>query len=251
MLACSFGFEHGRAHHSGAQLYFGTDDVSKGQTMHTDQFGLADDDYIPDADSDSAAVVDGFFDYFAAELPDSDGLIAEMRTRLTESEAEDAYRIVDEPAGYNLRMTLALVVAYRTLRPRLGRDAAIALVRAAFVEPLGDAVAASTRAMLDSAEDPFAAMVAVSKAREEFAFGAGFTFERPVDHDRGYHLNVVRCFYHEVLVAHSAPELTPVMCEFDANWIGAIEPRAHGFRFRRTTTIGLGGSHCPFHFDRT
>ncbi|GAB4583797.1 L-2-amino-thiazoline-4-carboxylic acid hydrolase [Nocardia sp. IFM 10818] len=43
---------------------------------------------------------------------------------------------------------------------------------------------------------------------------------------------------------------TPVLCEFDANRIGAIEPERHGFRFERTTTIGVGGSHCPFHFDR-
>ncbi|MEU0505309.1 L-2-amino-thiazoline-4-carboxylic acid hydrolase [Nocardia sp. NPDC005998] len=218
--------------------------------MNTDRFGLADDDHAPDADSDSAVVVDAFFDHLATALPDSDDLIGEMRTRLTELEAENAHRVVDEPAAYNLRMTLALVVAYRTLRPRLGRDVTIALVRAAFVEPLGDAVAASTRAMLDSAEDPFAAMVALSKMQEVSTYGAGFTFERPVDDDRGYHLNIVRCFYHEVLAAHSAPELTPVMCEFDANWIDAIDPRAHGFRFQRTTTIGLGGSHCPFHFDR-
>ncbi|WP_433734573.1 L-2-amino-thiazoline-4-carboxylic acid hydrolase [Nocardia sp. CA-129566] len=51
--------------------------------------------------------------------------------------------------------------------------------------------------------------------------------------------------------ARGRTELTTEMCEFDANWIDVIDPRAHGFRFQRTTTIGLGGSHCPFHFDRT
>ncbi|WP_330231298.1 L-2-amino-thiazoline-4-carboxylic acid hydrolase [Nocardia sp. NBC_00508] len=104
---------------------------------------------------------------------------------------------------------------------------------------------------MDAAPDPFAAMVVVSKARERYAFGDGFTFVRPVDDDRAYHVDVTRCFYHEVLVAHSAAELTPVMCEFDANWIGAIDPAKHGFGFERSTTIGRGGSHCPFHFDRT
>lgn len=220
--------------------------------MHTDQFGLAGDDYTPDLENDSMAIVDGFFDHIAAGLPDlPDELVAEMRTRLIELEAANADRVVDEPARYNLRMTLALVVAYRALRPRLGRDEAIAMVRAAFVEPLGDVVRESTLAMLDTAEDPFAAMVAVSKVREEHAFGAGFTFARPVDDEDRYHVNVVRCFYHEVLTAHSVPELTPVMCEFDANWIGAIDPPTHGFRFDRATTIGFGGPYCPFHFDRT
>ncbi|MEV6140362.1 L-2-amino-thiazoline-4-carboxylic acid hydrolase [Nocardia sp. NPDC051990] len=109
---------------------------------------------------------------------------------------------------------------------------------------------ASTRTMLDAAADPFDAMVEVSKSREIHAFGAGFGFERPADDDHHYHLEVVRCFYHDVLAAHSAAELTPAMCAFDSNWIAAIDPGKHGFRFDRTTTIGLGGSRCPFHFDR-
>ncbi|WP_194833546.1 L-2-amino-thiazoline-4-carboxylic acid hydrolase [Nocardia sp. XZ_19_369] len=222
--------------------------------MHTDPFDLADNDYVPDAARDSAAVVEAFSDHLAAGLPDADlpeDLIADMRGELAELEAADAHRCVDEPARYNLRMTLALVVAYRALRPRLGRDATIAALRSAFVEPLGDAVQEATRSMLDSADDPFAAMVAVSKSREEHAFGAGFTFERPADDHQRYHVDVVQCFYHDVLVAHSASELTPVMCEFDANWIRAIDPAKHGFRFDRATTIGFGGTHCPFHWERT
>ncbi|WP_405163726.1 L-2-amino-thiazoline-4-carboxylic acid hydrolase [Nocardia sp. NBC_01499] len=222
--------------------------------MNTDPFGLAGDEYVPDVAGDSAAIVDAFFDHLAGSLRDDDlpdDLFAGMRRSLIELTAADAERCVDEPARANLRMTLALVVAYRALRPRLGRDVTIAALRAAFVEPLGDVVQAGTKAMLDAADDPFAAMVAVSKAREKYAFGAGFDFARTVDDDESYHLDVVRCFYHDVLVAHSAPELTPVMCEFDANWIGAIDPAKHGFRFERVTTIGLGGTHCPFHWDRT
>ncbi|QBS46597.1 L-2-amino-thiazoline-4-carboxylic acid hydrolase [Nocardia sp. CS682] len=222
--------------------------------MHTDPFGLADNNYVPDVARDSAAVVEALFDHLAAGLAHADlpeGLFVDMRRALAELEAVNAHRCVDEPARYNLRMTLALVVAYRALLPRLGGDAAIAALRGAFVEPLGDAVQEATRSMLDSAEDPFAAMVAVSKSREEHAFGAGFTFERPVDDHQRYHVDVVQCFYHDVLVAHSASELTPVMCEFDANWIRAIDPAEHGFRFDRATTIGVGGTHCPFHWERT
>ncbi|MBE1588458.1 hypothetical protein ACFPOI_53680 [Nonomuraea angiospora] len=92
-------------------------------------------------------------------------------------------------------MTLALVAAYELLLPRLGRPATIEAVRTAFVEPLGEATRQGTLAMLDAAPDPFLALVAVSKSREEHAFGKGFVFER-------------------------------------------------------RTTIGLGGSHCPFHFTR-
>ncbi|MFI7128956.1 L-2-amino-thiazoline-4-carboxylic acid hydrolase [Nonomuraea sp. NPDC050153] len=215
--------------------------------MSTDQFGLAGGDYVPDPDGDTTLILDGFYGHLARE---HDDLVAAMRARHEELEAANRHRIVDEPARHNLRMTLALVAAYELLLPRLGRAATIEAVRVAFVEPLGEATRHGTRAMLDTAPDPFLAMVAVSRSREEHAFGKGFVFERPVDDDQRYHVDVRRCFYHDVLVANGAPELTPVMCAFDANWIEAIEPDRHGFGFERRTTIGLGGTHCPFHFTR-
>ncbi|MGW5154237.1 L-2-amino-thiazoline-4-carboxylic acid hydrolase [Nonomuraea wenchangensis] len=215
--------------------------------MSTDQFGLAGGDYVPDPDRDTTLLLDAFYDRLATTDAD---LTAAMRARQDELEAANRSRIIDEPARHNLRLTLALVAAYEILRPRLGRQQAIAAVQAAFVEPFGDAMKAGTRAMLDQAPDAFRAMVEMSKSREEHAFGKGFVFERPVDDDERYHLDVRWCFYHDVLVANGAPELTPAMCAFDANWIEAIEPRRHGFRFERRTTIGMGGTHCPFHFDR-
>ncbi|MEU6792375.1 L-2-amino-thiazoline-4-carboxylic acid hydrolase [Nonomuraea wenchangensis] len=215
--------------------------------MSTDQFGLAGGDYVPDPDRDTTLLLDAFYERLATTDAD---LTAAMRARQDELEAANRSRIVDEPARHNLRLTLALVAAYEVLRPRLGRRQAIAAVQAAFVEPFGDAMKEGTRAMLDQAPDAFRAMVEMSKSREEHAFGKGFVFERPVDDDESYHLDVRRCFYHDVLVANGAPELTPAMCAFDANWIEAIEPHRHGFRFERRTTIGMGGTHCPFHFDR-
>jgi hypothetical protein len=41
------------------------------------------------------------------------------------------------------------------------------------------------------------------------------------------------------------------MCAFDKAWIEAIDPARQGFRFDRATTIGYGGSYCPFRFTRT
>ncbi|MET8867922.1 L-2-amino-thiazoline-4-carboxylic acid hydrolase [Nonomuraea sp. NPDC004580] len=212
--------------------------------MSTDQFGLAGGGYVPDPDRDTTLLLDAFYDQLS-EYP-----TAAMRARQDELEAANEHLIVDEPARHNLRLTLALVAAYEVLLPRLGREQAIDAVRAAFVEPLGDTMEQGTRAMLDAAPDAFHAMVELSRSREEYAFGKGFVFERPVDDGTRYHLDVRRCFYHDVLVANGAPELTPAMCAFDANWIEAIDPDRHGFRFERRTTIGTGGTHCPFHFSR-
>jgi hypothetical protein len=222
--------------------------------MTTDPFQSAEGGYVPDPDRDTAAVIDGFMAQLAITLRDHRlpaGLLAAIQARHRELESQNADMIVDEPARYNLRMTLALVAAYEALRPRLGRDEAVAAIEAAFVRPFAPAVREATRAMLDAAPDPYRAMVALCKSRETEAFGAGFAFWRPADDDQRYHLDVHRCFYHDVLAANGAAELTPVMCAFDQAWIEAIDPGRHGFRFDRATTIGLGGTHCPFHFSRT
>ncbi|GAA5066924.1 L-2-amino-thiazoline-4-carboxylic acid hydrolase [Nocardia callitridis] len=220
--------------------------------MTTGQFDSAADGSAIRPDNGMDAVVDGIFEHLAANLHGlpHDFTVA-MRTRLEQLEKVNADRIVDEPARSNLRVTLAVVVGYRAILPKLGRAAAIAALRAAFVEPLNDFVREHILRTLDEAEDPFATMVAASKDREQNDFGSGFTFDRPIDDNSRYHLNVTSCFYHDVLVAHSVPELAPIMCEFDTNWIDAIDPDTHGFRFSRTTTIGYGGTHCPFHFERT
>ncbi|MFI7694824.1 L-2-amino-thiazoline-4-carboxylic acid hydrolase [Nonomuraea sp. NPDC049655] len=221
--------------------------------MSTDQFGLAEGAYVPAPDRDTTLLLDAFYDHLAALLHERalpGDLVSAMRARQSELEAAQQSLIVDEPARHNLRMTLALVAAYALLLPRLGREAAVAVVRASFIEPLGDALQEGTQAVLDNAPDAFAAMVELSRSREEYAFGKGFVFDRTVEDDERYHLDVHRCFYHDVLVANSVPELTPVMCAFDINWIESIAPDRHGFRFDRRTTIGTGGTHCPFHFSR-
>ncbi|RBQ21282.1 hypothetical protein DP939_00730 [Spongiactinospora rosea] len=221
--------------------------------MSTDRFHLSEGDYVPDPDRDTTILLDGYYAHIAAALRDHalpPALVTEMRSRQSELEAANRHLIADEPSRHNLRLTLALVAAYEILTPHLGRETAMHAVRTAFIEPLSDTMQAGTRAMLDAAPDPFAAMVAMSRSREEHAFGTTFVFDRTIDDDQRYHLDVRRCFYHDVLTANSAPELTPMMCAFDANWIDAIDPEAHGFRFDRPTTIGLGASHCPFHFTR-
>jgi hypothetical protein len=123
-------------------------------------------------------------------------------------------------------------------------------LREAFIKPTRDFVREATTQMLDAAPDPLHALAEVSKFREEHFYGAGFTFEHERDDNQAYLVNVRRCFYHNFFVANGAPELTPIFCDFDANWIDAIDPARHGVRFERTTTMGYGGTMCPFHFYR-
>lgn len=166
---------------------------------------------------------------------------------------EEAHQdwVIDAPAKSNLKMTTAVLAAYRVLQDLFPRKALLTLLRETFLGPFREAIRRGTAQMLDAAPDPFLALVEVSKTKEVHAFGAGFTFEHERDDQGAYLLNVTRCFYHNFFVANEAPELTPIFCDFDAPWIEAIDPARHGFRFERSTTLGYGGRMCPFHFSRT
>jgi hypothetical protein len=208
--------------------------------------------YQPDPAAEIRMVIDAFFDALADAQPNDGALVARLRRRHERLLAAQRHRIVDEASRHNLALTLAVLVGYQELAPAIDdEERLLSLLRDAFVEPLRATVRAATAEALDTAPDPFAAMVDISRQRERHAFGAGFTFTHPTDNDDHYVAQVERCYYHEVLRANDAAWLTPVFCAFDANWIDVIDPKRHGFAFERPTTIGTGGPVCPFRFRRT
>lgn len=210
---------------------------------------MTTDHYVPDPESETNALIDAFFEHLRAQGV-SDEMLAAVRARHTELVAANQHLVVDELARHNIRTTLVAAAAYELLRPDLGQDKAIKAVEAAIVEPMAPFVQKGTRAMLDNAPDPYQAMVDMAKSRETESFGVGFEFRHTADDGARFHQDIHRCHYHDVLVANDMPELTPALCAFDRNWIDAIDPDRHGFRFDRPTTIGLGGAYCPFHFSR-
>ena len=235
---------------------------------HDERAGWAtyvDTSYQPDPDRDSAYLVEMFFERLGSDLinhgldPDvSRDVIDRARQRQRELNSTDSADLPDAPARYNRRYTTAVLAAYQLLSaagastPGVPTGSALlTFLTRAFVEPCAEPVTAGTRAMLDAAADPFAAMVAVARTRESEDFGAEFVFAHPTDDDDRFFADVHRCGYHEYFASQNAPQLTPVLCAFDTNWINAIDPQRHGFIFTRTTTIGLGGRICPFHFQRT
>lgn len=213
--------------------------------MSTNPFASFDASYQPDPAAEIPPLIEGFLTLLAELAPGFDP--ARCQALAAELAAGQQHRIVDEPARHNLALVAVLVAAFRLLPPETDRHT---LLRRALTEPFAEQVAQGTRHALDYAEDAFTAMVRISKSREEHAFGAGFTFAAAADNDQEYLLQVRRCFYHDTLGALDAAELTPVLCAWDESWIGAIEPARHGLTFERPTTIGLGGSHCPFSFRR-
>lgn len=196
-------------------------------------------------------LIDAFFRALSERFAEEPGLADRLRGRHGRLVAQQQDRVVDEPSGYNLAMTLAVLGAYQELVPGHGDGELLPALRAAFVEPLEPFVRNATRSVLDQAADPFAAMVALTRDREQQPFGAGFEFTHPEDDPERFTSQVERCFYHDVLRANDAERLTAVFCAFDANWIDAIDPDRDGFEFERPTTIGTGGPCCPFRFRRT
>ena len=93
-------------------------------------------------------------------------------------------------------------------------------------------------------------MTTTSRTKEETAYGPSFTFEHERDDQDAFWVKISRCYYHDYFKAHGASELTPVFCDWDANWASAINPRRHGFHFERPTTLGFGDSACYFRYTR-
>ena len=206
--------------------------------------------YKPDPETETGYIVDGFLRELVALAPPSAGLdVTALAARTEDLRREHAHRTPDLQSRHNLRYACAVLAGFEALSGSVADAQAVSLLRDAFRKS-GEFVREKTRAWLDGSPDPFRDLVAISKERETSHFGPTFQFERPRDDDEAYLLDVRKCLWHDFFVALDRPALTTVLCEFDANWIGAIVPERHGFRFDRATTLGYGGTHCPFHFRR-
>lgn len=157
----------------------------------------------------------------------------------------------DDRAQGHVVFATGLLAAYEHARRHLPRQEALALVRSSMLAPVADSNREGTAQALDHAEDPFALMVGFSRDREENYFGPSFAFTRERDDRSAYHLAVDTCFYHRVLTAANAPEVTAVACDWDqGTWGAGVDPDRHGFTFRLPETIGRGAPRCRFLFDR-
>jgi hypothetical protein len=205
--------------------------------------------YTPSPAADADFVLNGFFRALAEASPAISAAVEVIHERARALEREHADRSKDERSRANLRYACAVLAGYDVLAATLPPQEVVSTLTDAFVRS-GASVRDKTLAALDESQDAFRDLVNVSKMREELQFGTGFVLERERDDDDAYLLNVRKCFWHDFFVAVGRPELTKVLCAFDQNWFEVIVPERHGFRFERLTTLGVGGSHCPFHFHR-
>ncbi len=176
----------------------------------------------------------------------------ERTVRDGQAEVEERYAgwVEDEQSRFHLRFAALALAGYRALLDFAPRGEALGLIREALISPSRPWVLEGTRQALDHAPDPYAVLTSISKDKEASFCGRTFAFERPQDDEHAYLLNTTRCFWHRFAEANGATELMPVFCDFDTNWMEAVDPERHGFRFERPTTLGYGGDTCRFWFIR-
>jgi len=135
-----------------------------------------------------------------------------------------------------------LVVALYEAFVKIGKYVCLAIN-----EPIAPFMEQNTEAFLTASEHPFKAIVEISKAREAFYFGKSFGFERLIDDDYGYVLQIKKCLFHEVLRALEHTFLQRIICQVDCGWIKGIKTELHNLHFARPITFATGNT-CQMWF---
>jgi hypothetical protein len=148
----------------------------------------------------------------------------------------------------NVCFVLIAVSLYETfLEQGIHTDEAILLTDSCINKPLRAYLVNGTRKLFDQAVNPFQTIVQASKEREEHYFGNSFKFERPVDNEYGYILNITKCLFHETLKVLNRKELQHILCRMDLGWINGIDPEKHLMQFVRPVTYATGNT-CQMWF---
>ena len=179
-------------------------------------------------------------------------LVREASARRTMLVEENRERIVDRASESHLWLCAAVTAAYHVLRSHpTTRDAALSVVRGAFLSTGAKGVGKTMRLLPKLVRDPFRFTINVSKKKQSAYYGRTFEHVVVQDDNDAYRMTVSKCFYHRFLIDHGAAELGPTFCEKDLDWAAAIDPVTHGFSFSRPTTLLTTGEPCRFEFRRT
>lgn len=150
----------------------------------------------------------------------------------------------------NVYLVLIAVSAYEAFWEQgIQQNEAILLTDSCINKPIRAYIAGGIKKTFDYADDPFQTLIQTSKEREENYFGNSFEFERLVDTEYGYVLNIKKCLFHETLKVLGREALQHTLCRIDLGWINAIDPEKHLMQFVRPVTFATGNI-CQMWFMR-
>ena len=159
----------------------------------------------------------------------------------------------DAPARRNLMLAQALQAAVQILQGRgFGRDRAVEMAGAAFLKTGSGLTRLFFAWWLRVTKDPVHDM----KRRRDLAekarklWGEGMKLEEVHDGDD------VALLVHDCPFAHyfwsvSEPDLTPILCAYDAQWMAQVNRSNRPVRVSRNGTLAAGAEACDFTFVRT
>jgi L-2-amino-thiazoline-4-carboxylic acid hydrolase len=193
-----------------------------------------------------------FLAVLRTELPEA-GILEDQQILQHRDEVIEAsqHLIVDQASRLNMRFGAMVIACHQLLCNLVPAEHLRLALHRALNEPNRQEIFDGTRAMLDHAPDPFAAIVETSKARETGFFGPSFEFERLQDDAHAYLVNVKRCLWYSLFADHQLLDLMPMVCAFDLSYMDAVQPQTDGFRIERPTTLGWGHDACRFWMIRT
>ncbi|MEO0829547.1 MAG: L-2-amino-thiazoline-4-carboxylic acid hydrolase [Pseudomonadota bacterium] len=133
----------------------------------------------------------------------------------------------------------------------LSRMHAVAAVRPAFLDTGAWLVRAGFAAWLSTVKNPVANLSRRKLDREvQTLWGSGM--ETDVErHPDELVLSVKSCPFSEYFWNVARPDLTPILCAWDAQWMAQVNTSRSPVQVLRPSTIASGGASCDFRFRRT
>lgn len=175
-----------------------------------------------------------------------DELIGAIKDRAEELIETDQDMAVDGPAKGMLGISAVVLAAYETLLPEFNGDKHRTIL---YLQHVFGTVLRRTFEVtfetITSRENPLDSYEkAVRKERPVYGSYFDMPLERP--EPGTFEMRVERCFFHDFFARHDARLVTTVLCAWDANTLGGIDPAVSGLRAERTSLLSLGDDACRF-----
>jgi len=157
----------------------------------------------------------------------------------------------DKQARMIVGMCSMVLAAYRELcAGGLDSKQASETARRAFYRTYQAPTKLMTRVMLALSSDPVKALSRRSlKAMSERMYGSTMGFDQEVT-PHSVDLLVNRCAFHQFFIDNGEPQLTPIFCGWDRNWMDVIDASHSPIHTERPSTISTGADQCRFRFVR-
>ncbi|WP_165390236.1 L-2-amino-thiazoline-4-carboxylic acid hydrolase [Thalassococcus sp. S3] len=158
----------------------------------------------------------------------------------------------DRQADFNLLMVQSLQVAVSHLEDQgILRNDAVAMAKEAFLANGSGVTRAAFGLWLAGTRDPVAQMqkqpCLTDLTRE--MWGQGVEAHEVTGPDR-VTLHVTRCPFADYLWNVAEPDLMPVFCAYDAQWMEQVNASRRPVTVNRSGTIATGAERCDFTFVR-